>query len=263
MLQAASRRNQCPEYPARSSLCRRFCGIHYVRQMRTKGMAYALAASVAAAAFTECAYGSDETICNFSKPSAFYEQNPDFVRVLNHFGNVLDLNEQEFDDLSRRLVHITDVPAKYFYHDPHISMRYEYGYLCESTGLSSISYKPGARYPSDYSFCFIANAGTLDEGEIFVEKNLFLPRNKWINYLDFPNRDGPYGTFLRTTRLGAMIRFAGVTGFYYLKYGDRYLSVNLSIVAKRNKTTVLVTMFDSTEFVAKQIDCENKGHSGA
>src|SRR3990167_5880557 len=31
MLQATSRRNQCPEYPARSSLSRRFCGIHHVR----------------------------------------------------------------------------------------------------------------------------------------------------------------------------------------------------------------------------------------
>ena len=31
MLQAPSRRNKCPEYPARSSLSRRFCGIHHVR----------------------------------------------------------------------------------------------------------------------------------------------------------------------------------------------------------------------------------------
>jgi len=34
-LQATLRRNQCPEYPARSSLSRRFCGIHYVRPCKT------------------------------------------------------------------------------------------------------------------------------------------------------------------------------------------------------------------------------------
>lgn len=34
MLQATSRRSECPEYPAQSSLSRRFCGIHQVGSAR-------------------------------------------------------------------------------------------------------------------------------------------------------------------------------------------------------------------------------------
>lgn len=38
MPRATSRRNSCPEYPARSSSSRRFCGIHHVRRQRNMAL---------------------------------------------------------------------------------------------------------------------------------------------------------------------------------------------------------------------------------
>ncbi len=228
--------------------------------MHSARLLHALLALIATTSFTTLANGTEARACNFSAPSASYEQNADFVRVLNQFGNILDIKELGLEGLSKKLLRPT---SSSFYYDPAILRTYRnaYGdhYACEHTGLASINYNSNDRYPPSYEFCFVAKEGTLDDGEVFVESILFLPRKKWINYLDFPNRDGAYGTFLRTTRLGARIRFAGVSGFYYLKYGDRYLNVRLSIVAKRDKTTVSVKVHDSTEFVLKQIDCENTG----
>lgn len=220
-----------------------------------------IVAFVTVASLASAVHASGGGACNFSKSGSHYEENKDFVRVLNRFGGVLDLGPKELDRLTNGLTHVTDVPAQDFYYDNKIARRYEYGYICEKTGLSSISHKTGNQYPSDYSFCFIAEKGTLDQGEAFVERHLFLPREKWINYLDFPNRDGAYGIFLRTTSIGALIRRTGLSGSYYLKHADRYLSVNLRIKALQANTVVSVMLFDSTEYVEKQIACEKKANS--
>lgn len=225
--------------------------------MRLERIFRSLTALFLATTFAGQTRGADEKVCGFSKPSSSYEQNLEFAKVLNQFNNVLDLGETELQALKKKLVHVTDVTATHFYYDPNVSSRYAYGYACEHPGLSSIDFKLNGLHPSMYSFCFIAKPGTLDEGELFVEKHLALPRDKWVSHLNFPNRDGAYGTFLRTTRLGAWIR-RNVTGSYLLNYGDRYFSVFLSIHAENKKTTVSLNLFDASEFVAKQIDCERK-----
>ncbi|MNV52213.1 hypothetical protein D3C71_1442940 [compost metagenome] len=46
MLQAASRKNQCPEYPARSSLFRRFDGLNYVSHLQRELCKYAYQSQV-------------------------------------------------------------------------------------------------------------------------------------------------------------------------------------------------------------------------
>jgi len=215
---------------------------------------------VTVASLATAVHASGGGACNFSKSGSQYEENKDFVRVLNRFGGVLDLGAKELDSLTNGLTHVTDVPAQDFYYDSKIARRYDYGYICEKTGLSNISYKTGNQYPSNYSFCFIFKKGTLDEGEAFVERHLFLPREKWSNYLDFPNRDGAYGIFLRTTRIGALMWRTGLSGFYYLKHADRYLSVYLRIRAPKENTVVSLMLFDSTEYVEKQIACEKKAN---
>lgn len=200
---------------------------------------------------------SEHRVCGFSKPSSYYEENKNFVRVLNQFGNALDLERKELNRLITGLTHVASKNELDFYYDLKIAKRVAGGYSCEDTGLSSISYRANNQYPSNYSFCFMAEDGTLDEGEAFVERRLYLPREKWISYKDFPNRDGVYGTFLRTTRIGAMIRFGGVTGSYYLKHGSKYLDIFLIIRVRKADTVISVTLFDSTKFVEQQIACEN------
>ena len=229
-----------------------------VRQSTLRIHLRSLVALVSVASIATGTHASANSACNFSKPSSFYEENNDFVRVLNQFGGVLDLGEKELGRLVNGLTHVTGMPAQDFYYDPQIARRYEDHHTCENTGLSLISYQINSQYPSNYSFCFITEKGTIDDGEVFVEKHLYLPREKWVSHLNFPNRDGVYGTFLRTTRIGAMIRFGGVTGSYYLKHGNRYLNIFLQITARKADTAVSVMLFDSTKSVEQQIACENK-----
>lgn len=220
---------------------------------------HSIAALVSLTSIATGLQASEHNVCNFSKPSSYYEENLDFVRVLNQFGNSLDLEGKE---LINALTLVASTKELDFYYDLKIAKREEGGYYCENTGLSSISYKANNQYPSNYSFCFMAEKGTIDEGEAFVERSLYLPREKWVSHLDFPNRDGAYGTFLRTTRIGAMIRFGGVTGTYYLKHGNRHLDVFLTIRVRKADTVISVTLFDSTKFVEQQIACENHKSAG-
>ena len=63
MLQATSRRNWCPEYPARSSLSRRFCGIHHVDlRMRTSTLLLSACSALALAVVADSWLNAAEVI---------------------------------------------------------------------------------------------------------------------------------------------------------------------------------------------------------
>lgn len=206
------------------------------------------------------AYSATASACHFTEPSTRYEQNTKFVRVLNQFGNVLDISEHELDKLVGALAkRELGVSSFKEYYDPKTLRFYSnaYGdfYACNALGFSSLMLKPPEKIPVEYFFCFVTAKGTLDEGEKFVEETLFLPRSKWVNHLDFSARDSTYGKFLRTTRIGALIR-RQVSGFYYLRHGDRYFNIRLSVNTENSKTTVAVQLRDTTQFVRQQIECE-------
>ncbi len=167
--------------------------------------------------------------CNYSASSNLYEVNTKFTNSLSALGLSLDLMSGQVKQELESIQRVTGIPAKNFYMNPEVVKKSTFSYPCINTGIGTFRTKVNKEYPSSYSYCLISKVKTMDEAEKHIEKLLNIP-------------------FRRQSAFGA----------YHLKHGDRYFSVRINVKVLKDETKISIKLHDSTDFVLKQIDCENE-----
>lgn len=211
-------------------------------------------------AVTTATFAAPENLraCNFTEASNTFLPNPVLVTALGQFGLTLDDDSIQAKRVLRGMQHYPKVKPKNFYIDHKVVEPNDWTYRCINDGVGTINYEDDKQFPRSYQYCFMTAKGTLNDAEQFIEDHLGLSRSRWL--LNSKNGDKPeslWGRFLRNTTKGAEIRPVE-SGIFSFRNSKRYFTGLISVAVQKEKTAVTLNFWDSTDFVEKQIACENE-----